>query len=106
MIYIHKQDELRDAAKRFPASHYVVVDDKLRILTAIKNIWGKWVTTVFVRQGHYALDPKIVAGCPPADVTIESIGELLKFERQDFLEFTATGTGAAPKRRKSIPRRA
>lgn len=63
--------------QRFPAEHYVVVDDKLRILHAIKQIWKSRVTTVFVRQGHYAHDPKVLAQYPPADVNIERIGELL-----------------------------
>jgi FMN phosphatase YigB (HAD superfamily) len=77
LVYVHKEVELEDVARRFPARHYVVVDDKLRLLTAIKKIWGKRVTTVFVRQGHYALDEKLVAICPPADVTLERIGDLL-----------------------------
>jgi FMN phosphatase YigB (HAD superfamily) len=80
MIYVHKEHELRDVARRYPAQHYVMVDDKLRLLTAIKKIWKKRVTTIFVRQGHYALDPKIVAACPPADVTLERIGDLIKCE--------------------------
>ena len=78
LVYVHKEHELADVARRFPAKHYVVVDDKLRLLTAIKKIWKKRVTTVFVRQGHYALDPKIIASCPPADVTLERIGDLLE----------------------------
>ena len=61
----------------FPPTHYVMVDDKLRLLTAIKKIWGRRVTTVFVRQGHYALDPKILAAYPAADVSIDRIGDLL-----------------------------
>jgi FMN phosphatase YigB (HAD superfamily) len=77
LIYVHKEKELADVAHRYPSRHYVVVDDKLRLLTAIKKIWGRRVTTVFVRQGHYALDPKIISACPPADVTLERIGELL-----------------------------
>lgn len=77
LIYIHKEQELADVEKRFPARHYVVVDDKLRILTAIKKIWGSRLTTVFPKQGHYALDPKILAANPPADITIEKIGDLL-----------------------------
>jgi hypothetical protein len=78
LIFIHKEHELAEVEARYPAKHYVVVDDKLRILTAIKKIWKQRVTTVFVRQGHYALDPKIVAACPPADHTIERIGDLMK----------------------------
>ena len=76
LIYVHKERELDDVAERFPADHYVMVDDKLRILGAIKKIWGRRVTTVFVRQGHYALDPTILATCPAADLSIERIGDL------------------------------
>ncbi len=79
LIYIHKEHELHDVERRFPADHYVLVDDKLRILTAIKNIWGAKVTTVFPRQGHYAFDEKEIAKYPPADITVERIGELLNF---------------------------
>jgi FMN phosphatase YigB (HAD superfamily) len=85
LIYVHKERELDDVAKRFPADHYVMVDDKLRILAAIKKIWGRRVTTVFVRQGHYALDPKIVSTSPAADVSIERIGDLLNFKLQDLV---------------------
>src|SRR6059036_2804172 len=77
MIYVRKEQELADVEQRYPAEHYVLVDDKLRILTAVKRIWGARVTTVFVRQGHYALDPKIVSEYPAADRTVERIGELL-----------------------------
>jgi FMN phosphatase YigB (HAD superfamily) len=76
LIYIHKEEMLDDVARRYPARHYVMVDDKLRILTAIKAIWRDRVTTVFVRQGHYALDPAIVAAYPPADITIDAIADL------------------------------
>ena len=78
LIYVHKEQELDDVEARYPAEHYVVVDDKLRILDAIKKVWGERVTTVFPRQGHYAHDPQILATCPPADITIERIGELLQ----------------------------
>ncbi|MFT3882196.1 MAG: hypothetical protein QM703_21415 [Gemmatales bacterium] len=77
LIYIHKEQELADVERRFPARHYVLIDDKLRILTAIKKIWGSRLTTVFPKQGHYALDPKIIAANPPADITIDKIGDLL-----------------------------
>ena len=77
LIYIHKEQELQDVEKRYPADHYVLMDDKVRILTAVKNIWGSKVTTVFPRQGHYALDAKLVASLPPPDITIERIGELM-----------------------------
>jgi len=77
MIYVHKEAHLPDVASRFPADHYFLVDDKLRILTAVKRAWRGKVTTVFVRQGHYALDPQIVASYPPADMTFERIGDLV-----------------------------
>jgi FMN phosphatase YigB (HAD superfamily) len=80
LIYVHKEHELDDVEARLPADHYVVVDDKLRILAAVKEIWRERVTTVFPRQGHYALDPKILASYPPADVTVERIGELLQVD--------------------------
>jgi FMN phosphatase YigB (HAD superfamily) len=84
LIYVHKETELADVEARYPADHYVMVDDKLRILDAMKNIWGPRVTTVFVRQGHYALDPAILAANPPADLTVERIGELLHYDRGRF----------------------
>lgn len=77
LIYVHKEEELHDVERRFPAERYVLVDDKLRILTAVKTIWGARVTTVFPRQGHYALDPAVTAKYPPADISIERIGDLL-----------------------------
>ena len=76
LIYIHKEFELDDIAERYPASHYVFIDDKLRILTAVKQAWGDRVTTVFPRQGHYALDPAEVAKYPAPDVAIDRIGAL------------------------------
>jgi hypothetical protein len=86
LIYIHKERELDDVETRCPASHYVVVDDKLRILTAVKEIWRSRVTTVFPRQGHYANDPKELAAYPPADLSVERIGDLQHFELSSFLE--------------------
>lgn len=77
LIYIHKEQELADVAKRFPSQHYVMIDDKIRLLTAIKAIWQDKVTTVFVRQGHYAADTKTVAQYPSADITIEGIAGLI-----------------------------
>ena len=77
LIYIHKEQMLEDVEKRYPASHYVMIDDKLRILAAMKEQWGDRVTTVFPRQGHYALDPKNIAAYPAADITIERIGDLV-----------------------------
>jgi FMN phosphatase YigB (HAD superfamily) len=77
LIYIHKERELDDVEQRYPAHHYVLVDDKLRILTAVKRVWEGRVTTVFPRQGHYAHDPQALATNPAADLTVERIGELL-----------------------------
>lgn len=78
LIYVHKEHELDDVESRFPAQHYVVVDDKLRILAAIKSVWGERVTTVFPRQGHYAHDPAILASEPPADIAVDRIGDILR----------------------------
>ena len=86
LIYIHKEKELRQVERRFPAQHYVMVDDKLRILTTIKQHWRERVTTVFVRQGHYATDPATRADYPPADITIERIGDLLNYELDTILQ--------------------
>src|ERR1700685_78638 len=80
LIYIHKEEALDDVERRFPAEHYVLIDDKPRILAAIKTFWGKRVTTVFPRQGIYAPHPKAVAAFPPADIAIEHIGDLLSFD--------------------------
>jgi hypothetical protein len=80
LIYIHKEQELADVERRFPADHYVMIDDKLRILTAIKGIWRDRVTTVFPRQGHYAFDKTVLGTYPAADVTVEHIGDLLKID--------------------------
>ena len=84
LIYVHKEHELADVRARYPAAHYVVIDDKLRILTAIKKLWRRRVTTVFVKQGHYAWDAKTLATYPPADVTIDRIGQILDLELDDF----------------------
>jgi FMN phosphatase YigB (HAD superfamily) len=78
LIYVHKERELEDVAQRFPASRYVLIDDKLRVLSAVKAVWGERVRTVFPRQGHYAHDPAVLAEFPPADVTVDRIGELLR----------------------------
>ncbi|MET3133098.1 FMN phosphatase YigB (HAD superfamily) [Oxalobacteraceae bacterium GrIS 1.11] len=77
LIYIHKEDMLDTVARLYPARHYVMVDDKLRILTSMKNSWDEHLTTIFPRQGHYAHDPDIIASHPPADMAIERIGDLI-----------------------------
>jgi FMN phosphatase YigB (HAD superfamily) len=76
LIYVHKEQMLDDVEERYPARRYVMVDDKIRILSAIKAVWRDRVTTVFVRQGHYAADPALVAAYPAADVTVDRIGDL------------------------------
>jgi FMN phosphatase YigB (HAD superfamily) len=85
LIYLHKEQELDDVEQRYAAEHYVLVDDKLRILAAVKKFWGSRVTTIFVRQGHYAIDPKILASYPPADISIGRIGDLLQYRLPEFL---------------------
>jgi hypothetical protein len=85
LIYIHKEQELDEIARRYPAAHYVLIDDKIRILAAVKQQWAERATTVFVRQGHYALHEKTLALYPPADVSIERIGELQAYTPADLL---------------------
>lgn len=80
LIYVHKEQELEDVERRYPAAHYVVIDDKIRILHAIKLIWESRVTTVFVRQGHYARDAESLSKYPAADICLERIGELLEYD--------------------------
>jgi FMN phosphatase YigB (HAD superfamily) len=77
LIYLHKEQMLSTVEQRYPAGHYVMVDDKLRILAAMKQVWGERLTTVFPRQGHYALDPREIAAWPQADLTVARIGELV-----------------------------
>ncbi len=80
LIYIHKEQQLADVEARFPAEHYVLVDDKLRILTAAKQHWRSRLTTVFPRQGHYANDPQVLARYPNADISVARIGELVRYD--------------------------
>ena len=77
LIYIHKEQMLADVADRYPAGHYVMIDDKLRILSAMKGAWRERLTTVFPRQGHYAHDQEVLATYPAADLSVERIGDLL-----------------------------
>lgn len=88
LIYIHKERQLDAVGERFPAARYVLVDDKVRILTAVKDIWGARLATVFPRQGHYAHDPD-VATYPTPDLTIERISDLLDYELPAWLEGVA-----------------
>jgi len=77
LVYIHKEEMLDDVERRYPAKRYVMVDDKVRILAAMKETWKDRLTTVFVRQGHYATDTALVAQYPAADVSVDRIGDLL-----------------------------
>jgi FMN phosphatase YigB (HAD superfamily) len=85
LIYIHKERMLDAVEQRYPARHYVMVDDKLRILAAMKDAWGDRLTTVFARQGHYAADPANIAAYPPADVSVDHIGDLTDDELTAYL---------------------
>jgi len=90
LIYIHKEAALDDVAQRYPAQHYVLVDDKLRILTAVKRAWGDRVTTVFPRQGQFAHDPTVLAANPPADVSVARIGDVLDYDLATLLRKPST----------------
>ena len=85
LIYIHKEQDLEDVEQRYPADHYVLVDDKVRILSAVKTYWGSRVTTVFPRQGHYAWDPEALRTNPAPDLSIERIADLLTVDRRMLL---------------------
>ena len=80
LIYLHKERMLDSVQRHYPAARYVMVDDKLRILTAMKSAWGASLTTIFPRQGHYARDPKELASYPAADVTLELVGDMLDWQ--------------------------
>jgi FMN phosphatase YigB (HAD superfamily) len=98
LIYVHKEEALDDVERRYPADHYVLVDDKPRILAAVKQVWGDRVTTVFPRQGSYAHDRRVLVTFPPADVAIASIGDLLDYDlsRLGAPVPGTTSHGAAP----------
>lgn len=91
LIYIHKEKMLDDVEQRYPARHYFMVDDKLRILAAMKNILGERLTTVFPRQGHYAIDPHNIATYPAADLTVEHIGDLINYDLPALLDAIRAG---------------
>jgi FMN phosphatase YigB (HAD superfamily) len=91
LIYIHKEEMLDDVEARYPARHYVMVDDKLRILDAMRAAWGPRLTTVFPRQGHYALDTDLCSRYAPASVTVERIGELAEFDLPRLIGDAAEG---------------
>jgi FMN phosphatase YigB (HAD superfamily) len=95
LIYIHKECELEYVERLYPADHYVLIDDKLRILAAVKKIWGERVTTVFPKQGHYAFDQKILTEYPPADIEIAKIRDLLNYDLASFLKKVKPAKAAA-----------
>jgi hypothetical protein len=84
LIYIHKEEELDDVERLYPSQHYVMIDDKLRILDTMKKIWGDRVTTVFPRQGHYATDPEILAQYPHGDIQLDRIADLVNHDLSDI----------------------
>jgi FMN phosphatase YigB (HAD superfamily) len=85
LIYIHKEEELDDVEQRYPAGHYVLVDDKPRILAAVKKVWGSRVTTVLPRQGQFAHAPDAASYRPAADLTVERISDLLAYDFAKFI---------------------
>ena len=85
LIYIHNEQSLADVQRRYPARHYVMIDDKLRILTAMKQAWGERLTTVFARQGSYAHDPATLAACPKADLQVDEIADILACDRAGLM---------------------
>ncbi|HEY2684476.1 MAG TPA: hypothetical protein VGI93_13250 [Steroidobacteraceae bacterium] len=84
LIYVHKEKVLDHVLRLYPAKHYVMVDDKSNLLAAMKNVLGARLTTVFVRQGHYAMDPQAHLVSPAPDITIERIGDLIKYTQSEF----------------------
>lgn len=101
LVYIHKERMLADVERRYPARRYVMVDDKLRILATMKRSWGARLTTVFPRQGHYALDPANLAAYPAADVTLERVGDLIDYDPSTLLPRTEQG-GARGRRKDDV----
>jgi len=95
LIFVHKERELDWVEKFYPAKHYVMVDDKLRLLQAIKEIWKDRVTTVFVQQGHYAHDQAANAQYAPADISIRRIADMLRMKKADFLSLKRAASQSA-----------
>ncbi|MGH8145353.1 MAG: HAD family hydrolase [Rhodanobacteraceae bacterium] len=92
LIYVHKERMLEDVARRYPAGHYVMVEDKLRVLDGMKRQWRERLTTVFVRQGHYAADPVALKEYPPAQISLDGIGELCGLRADAFLPVSKPAT--------------
>ena len=85
LIYIHKEEELADVERLYPANRYVMIDDKLRILDSMKKIWGDRLTSIFPHQGHYATDPEILARYPHGDLQLDNIGDLIRYDLTDLV---------------------
>lgn len=95
LIYIHKEDALEDVERRYPADHYFLVDDKLRILAGAKGTWGDRLTTIFPRQGNFAHDQRVLDAYPAADLTIDKIGDLLDYKLSSFKQISRAASGSA-----------
>ena len=92
LIYVHKERMLDDVARRYPAQHYVMIEDKLRVLDGMQRRWHERLTTVFVRQGHYANDPAARKEYPPAQIELGGVGELCKLDADAFLSASKPAT--------------
>ena len=97
LIYTHKETELADVEHRFPARQYVLIDDKPRILAAVKAAWGTRLTTVLPRQGHYAHDAAALAQYAPPDMCVDTIADLLRANWRSMLDRPAVS--AAPRKK-------
>ena len=92
LIYVHKERELAEVERLYPAKRYVMIDDKLPILSAVKQVWGERVTTVFPKQGHYARDPKYLADCQPADIQLDQLRDLTNYALTAFVTLSERRT--------------
>ena len=99
LIYVHKERALDAMQRRYPAQHYVMVDDKEQLLAAMKRVLGPKLTTVFVHQGHYAAQSADTVIDPPPDLEIERIGDLLDRDLSDFLSAPPVGVAASNQER-------
>ena len=86
LVYIHKEQQLHEVERHFPAHHYVMIEDKPHLLTAAKKLWKDRATTIFVQQGRHAHDPKNVKPFPAPDLTVERIGNLLSSDYRHLFD--------------------
>ena len=94
LIYLHKEGALDGMQRRYPARHYVMVDDKAQLLAAMKRVLGQKLTSVFVHQGHYAAQSANTVIDPPPDLEIQRISDLLNLHLSDFLAALPIGVTA------------